>query len=586
MPLVHKPQPIDLSDEGKTREQLLSELRELKVRMTILENTESESKHSREALVISEREAMGLDAMLESIAAGVVIYDSSGSIVRMNNVAMDLFQYSLDQYRQPVQQRGVRLQMCKLDGTPYLPDELPYVRVMKGEIIRDEEMIVSLSSGKTVWLSATLSPIRVKNSQEISGIVFVFTDITERKRMEEALRRSHDELEQRVGERTVELQRLNNDMTAKIEERKQAEEALRESEEKYRTIIETANEGIWGIDRDAKTIFVNQRMAEMLGCTIEEMIGRSVFDFIFPDRYSKGIIIRDAALSGKRTYPDLKYKRKDGSILWAIVSSSPIYDNRGEIIGSYGMYTDITERKNIEQELADAKVQAELYLDLMGHDISNMHQVAMGQLELAQDILDTDGKLEADDREMIDTSLTSLWRSAKLIDNVRKLQKIRSNEVKNIEISLDEVMAGSIRQYDGLYPDKSIKADYGEGPHIVMANELLRDVFTNLIGNAIKHTNGSKVDISVKLEDILDNCNKYYKISIEDNGPGITDDMKDKIFNRLQRGDTKARGVGLGLYLVRSLVESYSGKVWVEDRVQGDYTNGSRFVVMLPAAKK
>ena len=79
----------------------------------------------------------------------------------------------------------------------------------------------------------------------------------------------------------------------------------------------------------------------------------------------------------------------------------------------------------MKAELFEAKAQAELYLDLMGHDISNMHQVAMGQLELAQDVMKKDGKLEADDREMIDTSLESLWRSARLIDNVRKLQKIR-----------------------------------------------------------------------------------------------------------------------------------------------------------------
>jgi signal transduction histidine kinase len=59
--------------------------------------------------------------------------------------------------------------------------------------------------------------------------------------------------------------------------------------------------------------------------------------------------------------------------------------------------------------------------------------------------------------------------------------------------------------------------------------------------------------------------------------------MKDRVFNRLQRGDTKARGLGLGLYIVNALVESYHGKVWVEDRVQGDYKKGSRFVVLLPA---
>ncbi len=176
-------------------------------------------------------------------------------------------------------------------------------------------------------------------------------------------------------------------------------------------------------------------------------------------------------------------------------------------------------------------------------------------------------------------------RSAKLIDKVRKLQKIRSDEVKNKEIDLDEVLVSVVNQYEGMYTEKAIKFDSSEGPHIVKANELLRDIFTNLVGNAVKHSNGSKLDIVVNIEDVKDKDKKYYKVSIEDNGPGIPDDMKEKIFNRLQRGETKARGMGLGLYLVRSLVERYNGKVWVEDRVQGDHTKGSRFVVMLPASE-
>jgi len=213
-----------------------------------------------------------------------------------------------------------------------------------------------------------------------------------------------------------------------------------------------------------------------------------------------------------------------------------------------------------------------------------MHQIAMGQLELAQDVIMTNGKLEAADKEMIDASLASLERSAALIDNVRKLQKIRSDKVKNTQIDLSEMLAGIVKQYDGLYPRKSIAVDIGAGPHIVKANDLLRDVFVNLIGNAIKHSNGSKVEIAVKLEDVWDDGKKYYKVLIEDNGPGIPDDMKENIFNRLQRGATKARGMGLGLYLVKSLVDSFNGKVWVEDRVTDNHTKGSRFIVMLPAA--
>jgi len=134
------------------------------------------------------------------------------------------------------------------------------------------------------------------------------------------------------------------------------------------------------------------------------------------------------------------------------------------------------------------------------------------------------------------------------------------------------------------YVSRSIELT-GNGPSPVIANKLLRDVFTNLIGNAIKNSNGNGAAINVRLENAIRDGKNYYKVSVEDNGPGIPDDMKDKIFNRLQRGHTQATSHGLGLYLVKSLVDSYHGLIWVEDRVTGDHDKGSRFIVLLPAAE-
>jgi signal transduction histidine kinase len=110
-------------------------------------------------------------------------------------------------------------------------------------------------------------------------------------------------------------------------------------------------------------------------------------------------------------------------------------------------------------------------------------------------------------------------------------------------------------------------------------------VFTNLIGNAIKYSNGNGVDINILLENAIQDGKNYYRVLVEDNGPGIPDDMKDKIFNRLRHGHTQATGWGLGLYLVKSLVDSYHGVIRVEDRVMGDRTKGSRFIVLLPAVE-
>jgi signal transduction histidine kinase len=115
---------------------------------------------------------------------------------------------------------------------------------------------------------------------------------------------------------------------------------------------------------------------------------------------------------------------------------------------------------------------------------------------------------------------------------------------------------------------------------IVGANELLHDVFANLLNNAVKYT-GARKEIVVNLDVVEDDGGRYCQVTVEDDGRGIPDDLKERVFNRMNNGT--ARGVGLGLYLVTTLVDSYGGRVWVEDRVQGDHAQGARFVAILPA---
>jgi signal transduction histidine kinase len=117
----------------------------------------------------------------------------------------------------------------------------------------------------------------------------------------------------------------------------------------------------------------------------------------------------------------------------------------------------------------------------------------------------------------------------------------------------------------------------------VVADELLYDVFANIVENAIKHACRVPV-VNIRLDQAARAGRDYCRISVEDNGPGIPGELKRAVFDRMRRGDTKAKGSGLGLYLVRTLVESYGGRVWVEDRVNGDRSGGSRFVVLLPSA--
>ena len=185
----------------------------------------------------------------------------------------------------------------------------------------------------------------------------------------------------------------------------------------------------------------------------------------------------------------------------------------------------------------------------------------------------------------VERPIDALQRSARLIQNVRKLQKLHDGVFKTEVVDLRKLLVDVRREFGGV-PHKQVTLNLNRCERcLVWANELLHDVFANLVSNAIKHT-GDRTNIVLDLDIVEENGGRYCRVRVEDDGPGIPEDFKGKIFNRALMGTGKAKGMGLGLYLVRTLVESYDGKVWVEDRVPGDHRKGARFVVMLPAVGK
>ena len=140
-----------------------------------------------------------------------------------------------------------------------------------------------------------------------------------------------------------------------VTEQKQVQDDLRMSEEKYRRIIETAYEGVWEVDRKGRTAQVNRRITEMLGYTREEIIGQPFFRFM-----DKAGAIEAKKLFRKRSMGESgqhekRFKRKDGSDLWAIISSTPSMSENGDFLGTVAMLTDITDRKHTEKALADSE---------------------------------------------------------------------------------------------------------------------------------------------------------------------------------------------------------------------------------------
>src|SRR5215475_2112161 len=144
-------------------------------------------------------------------------------------------------------------------------------------------------------------------------------------------------------------------LVANITARKRTDEAIRESEMKYRRIVETTNEGVWLLDPTFHNSYVNRQMAEMLGYEPDEMLGRSVFDFYFPEDVEPKKQVLTRRQQGLREQIEERLRRKDGSELWVRLAATPVFKSDGEFDGALAMVCDITERKRAEAALRDSE---------------------------------------------------------------------------------------------------------------------------------------------------------------------------------------------------------------------------------------
>jgi PAS domain S-box-containing protein len=364
-----------------------------------------------------------------------------------------------------------------------------------------------------------------------------------------------------------------------ITERKRAETALRESEEKFRVLSETSPAAIFMYQGD-KLVYANPAAEGFTGFTKEEMLRKNFWDMVHP-AYRDMVKKYGRDRQRGRVVPpryEVQYINRHGETRWAVFAAGPI-EYRGKP-GGIVIALDITDHKQAEAALMDSKAQAELYVDLMGHDINNLNQVALGYLELAIERLALDDKT----RELIEKPIEALEKSSGLIRKVKKLQLMRSGALEPMTMDVGKVLDDVVGLYANV-PDREVLIKYKYAAALVKANELLTDVFSNLVMNAIKHSPCDRpLVIDICMANVREDRVDYFKVTIDDNGPGIPDKKKASVFGRFARGKDNVKGGGLGLYLVKSLVEKYGGKVWVEDRVPGDHTRGCRFVVMLPAA--
>lgn len=252
-------------------------------------------------------------AIVESSDDAIIGVDMNGAVTDWNKGAERLFGYSA--------QEAIGGNISFLSPADLAaPRAAILQRVLNGEVLRHYETRSLRKDGTLVEISLTVSPI-VDAEGRIVGASGIVRDITERKR---------------------------------------AEAAIRESEVRYRRIVETTSEGVWLLDSKLHNSYVNQQMAKMLGYEPEEMVGRSVFDFYFPEDVERKKQLLRRRQQGVREQLEERLRRRDGSELWVRMAAAPVFKGNGEFDGALAMVCDITERKIAEEALRESEARFRL----------------------------------------------------------------------------------------------------------------------------------------------------------------------------------------------------------------------------------
>ena len=244
-----------------------------------------------------------------------------------------------------------------------------------------------------------------------------------------------------------------------------------------------------------------------------------------------------------------------------------------------------TEDKIIKSETKyrDAYNLTEFYKKLLAHDIGNILQNVSSSSEIISLLPENQVNLK-NIKEYLDIIRNQVGRGSNLISKIHKLSLFSNSEIKLERIEIIKFLRESITSIKNRFRNKNLTIDllseYNEV--YVNANNLLFDVFENILLNSVNHNNNQNIEISINLSRIKVKEKNYIKIDIADNGIGIPNDLKENLFQLGINSRVKSKGMGLGLLLVHGIINSYNGKIWIEDRIFGDYSKGSKFIISIP----
>jgi len=355
--------------------------------------------------------------------------------------------------------------------------------------------------------------------------------------------------------------------------RDEREQALRETREQFTSLVGDVEEyAIFQLDPEGFVKSWNRGARQIKGYEPEEVVGEHVRTFYPASARDEGepeALLAEARERGRAETEGWRV-RKDGSRFWANVSVTALREAEGGLRGFLKVTRDMTERREREQQLEHERERLEFMNRIIRHNLLNGMNVVDARAELLS------GHVDPETADHLETVQSRVQDMVDLIETMRSFMQVLTEEdgEQTEPVALDAVLSAEVEKARNAYDAASVA--YDPAPDVfVVGNDLLPEVFENLLSNAVQHNDSPEPTVAVSARVDGDEA----VVEVADDGPGIDEAMRDAIFEKGEKG-FDSPGTGFGLYLVRELVASYDGAIDVRNRPEG----GAAFTVRLPLA--
>ncbi|MHA2297180.1 MAG: sensor histidine kinase [Candidatus Hodarchaeales archaeon] len=542
----------------------------------------SEQKKAIEKLLGKEKQYR---SMIEKSSESIIMLDDKGTIRYISPAVQDLIGYNVDEFFNKELKEFIH------------PNDISKLYNAFQQVTKEPDTIISteyrMKHKNGSWRVIESISMNLIYDKAVSGVIISSRDITKRIEKEERLKNS------------VEIERFLASLSARFinlepnEHEESINNALKAIGEYFRVeygyiflFIDDENEAKtyeWRAEEFDLPLNILSRVPIDYSSWWFEKLGKyetinisSVHD-LPPEANEEKKQLLDQGIQSLLAVPLFSSGKLVGFIGFHSVKS--IKKWLAEELALVGMFaqtfSNTLQQKRIQDMIIKQKEELRLFIDILTHDMRNYHLVTRENLDMSLDttVIDT-----GEQTEFLQQSLAGLINAENVVNNVSILMKHQlSYDYELIPINILETVNRTTETLVNIFPDKKLQiiADRVPPETNILADALFEQLVLNLLTNAVK----SDINEVVKVEIIVDMdiSRKTCLVTITDNGKGIPEKQREEIFDRFTTFRKEGKGSGLGLYIVKTLVERYKGKIWVESRVPGDYKMGTKFKIELQA---